>query len=285
MSCEDRLPVSRIPFDDWNALFAAVTKRLQTAAAELVGGTKPADPTARRERMKTIVLECVAELEGLQRAANVERTADDELPCSVEAGQQTLPWSDESHSGHATSAAMGVAQPALANNPLFSEQLNTALAEAKRYRQPLAVLQLQIAGCAEIASRHGSDVVNDVLAIIGKRLTRTIRMRDKVGWIGANCFTCLLVDVSGREQLSHLACKLLDSVAEPLQVRTLALTMSPSIGIATWQEGDATAEFLVRTADEAMRRARRDRLGYAFSDERALAWANSSRSALGSNGR
>jgi GGDEF domain-containing protein len=70
-----------------------------------------------------------------------------------------------------------------------------------------------------------------------------------------------------------------------LQLSALALNVSPSIGIATWQEGDATAEVLLQLADEAMSRAMRDQSGYAFSDERALLWAQWSESALGSFGR
>lgn len=280
----DGLPVASNPIDDWNSLFDAVTMRLRTAAAQLVRGATPTDPTARREQMEATVLECVQELERLQRSVGAHHILAEALPGPVDACKQTSPWLDHTPP---RGAAPGMGSPVAAtlrNERLFCAQLEAALVDAKRHRQRLAVLQLQLGGCADIASRHGNDVANDVLAIVEERLAATIRLGDKVGRIGGDRFTCFLVDVPGREQLSHLACKLLDAIAEPLQVRTLALTVSPSIGIASWHDGEETAGTLLEAAHEAMRRATRDRSGYAFSDERAVVWAQWSESALGSHG-
>jgi diguanylate cyclase (GGDEF)-like protein len=73
----------------------------------------------------------------------------------------------------------------------------------------------------------------------------------------------------GRVQLVRLARKVFDAVSAPFKVGEINLVVRPSIGIAMCPTDGETAEALLKNADTAMYRAKRQHSGYAFFDQRA----------------
>jgi predicted signal transduction protein with EAL and GGDEF domain len=67
-------------------------------------------------------------------------------------------------------------------------------------------------------------------------------------------------------------------VAAPCQIGRLVLSVTPSIGIALYPHHGTTVEALLQSADAAMFRAKKHRLGHAFfqpvARELALATAD-----------
>ncbi len=110
-----------------------------------------------------------------------------------------------------------------------------------------------------------------MLRIVAARLARSVRADDMVSRVGGDEFACLLADVPSREQLSHLACKMFDAVSAPMKIGQLKLTVRASIGIAVCPTDGASAEALLKSADNAMYRAKRQNTGYAFFAEGAAA--------------
>lgn len=108
-----------------------------------------------------------------------------------------------------------------------------------------------------------------MLRMVAARLARTGRADDMVNRVGGDEYACLLADVPSREQLSHLACKMFDAVGAPMKIGQLKLTVHASIGIAICPSDGASTEALVKSADEAMYRAKRQNTGYAFFAEAA----------------
>ena len=90
-----------------------------------------------------------------------------------------------------------------------------------------------------------------------------------VSRLGGDEFACLVSNVPNRDQLIHLACKLFDTVSAPVQIGRCRLIVRPSIGITTHPADGATAAALLKHADIAMYRAKRDQTGYAFFGDRA----------------
>jgi predicted signal transduction protein with EAL and GGDEF domain len=90
-----------------------------------------------------------------------------------------------------------------------------------------------------------------------------------VSRLGGDEFACLVSNVLNRDQLVHLACKLFDTVSAPVQIGRCRLIVRPSIGITTYPADGATAAALLKHADIAMYRAKRDQTGYAFFGDRA----------------
>jgi diguanylate cyclase len=130
----------------------------------------------------------------------------------------------------------------------------------------LAVLYLDLDGLKSINDQHGHEAGDGLLRIVATRLARAVRGGDLVCRMGGDEFACLVSGALNQQQLSHLACKLFDAVSAPLRLGLLDLTVRPSIGIALCQPlGDST-DALLRRADAAMYRAKRQQLGYAFYD-------------------
>ena len=143
------------------------------------------------------------------------------------------------------------------------DQLHLTLThELYRRRPAFALLHLDLDSFRSINDTHGQDAGDELLQIVAARLARAVRADDLVSRMGGDAFACVLADVPGRLQLVHLACTLFDAVSAPQKIGDLKLTVHPSIGIASGPT-DGT------NADAAMVRAKRQKIGYAFFDERA----------------
>jgi diguanylate cyclase len=158
----------------------------------------------------------------------------------------------------------------LPNRSCFRQRLDRDLARSRPQPQAtapvLAVLYLDLDGLKPINDRHGHETGDGLLRIVATRLARAVRSDDMVCRMGGDEFACLLGDVLSRPQLSQLACKLFDAVSAPLRIGTLDLMVRPSIGIAVCPHDGDTTDALLRRADIAMYRAKRQQLGYAFFD-------------------
>jgi diguanylate cyclase (GGDEF)-like protein len=156
----------------------------------------------------------------------------------------------------------------LPNSGFFRDRLDQALSPDAPRAPALAVLYLDLDGFKPINDQHGHDTGDELLRIVAQRLRRSVRAEDMVCRLGGDEFACLLSDPMGRDQLSQLASKLFDTIAAPLQVGALELSVRPSIGIAVCPADGNTAASLLKRADTAMYRAKRRQLGFAFFDRR-----------------
>ncbi len=132
----------------------------------------------------------------------------------------------------------------------------------------LAVLVLDLDGFKAINDRHGHAAGDALLRIIGARLKRAVRGQDMVCRLGGDEFACMLANLPGRPQLALLAAKLIGTVEAPVTMDTLQVSVRPSIGIARCPTDGIDTNALLRRADAAMFRAKRERLGHAFFDAR-----------------
>lgn len=156
----------------------------------------------------------------------------------------------------------------LPNREGFCERLQRELARAGNAPEgrAVAVLYLDLDGLKSVNDAHGHLAGDQLLRIVAARLSRVVRREDMVCRLGGDEFACLVPAVPSRVQLQHLACKLFDAVATPLQIGTLVLSVRPSIGIALSPGDGATAQGLLHSADLAMYHAKRGGLGYSFFD-------------------
>ena len=84
----------------------------------------------------------------------------------------------------------------------------------------------------------------------------------------------MLLDEGGQtalaeSQLTELVRGVLESVAAPLALAGRELQISCSIGLAAYPHDGDEAEILIKHADTAMYRAKREHTGYAFFDAEA----------------
>lgn len=281
--------------DDWMALFEAVKSRLLATA---VAGSPPscgiqwlARPdgvvllTPPRPSLQTQLQDCVRALDQLQQmlpqvghnnsdSASASHGGSRGQDLALRMIQSALARSqqDLAQAQAATQQASHRAShdglTTLPNRDCFRQRLDQALNPAG-FVAPgpsLAVLYLDLDGLKLINDGHGHATGDELLRIVAARLARSIRAQDMVCRLGGDEFACLLGNVFNRDQLSHLACKLFDAVSAPLKIGALELTVRPSIGIAVCPTDGDNSDALLRHADSAMYRAKRQQLGYAFFD-------------------
>ena len=258
---------------DWDDLFRAVTARLRRAVDDWIAATTEQQLQATAGRLRATVIECVGALDQLHltlahegsRRHRIEREVFDARNALALARAELV----ETRAGdqRARHLALHDGLTLLPNRGFFHERLQHALAQVAVQQRGLALMYLDLDGFKPINEAHGHAVGDEVLRIVAARLTRAVRDDDMVGRLGGDEFGCLLSASPDREQLSQLACKLLDAVSAPLKIGKLRLSVRPSIGISIGPRPGADAGVLIKTADVAMVRAKRERLGYAFFDD------------------
>jgi diguanylate cyclase (GGDEF)-like protein len=261
---------SQIASDDWSVLFAAVLSRLRSIVSDRLGanGSSHApDPSARG---KVEALDCLAELDALHasmglergRCRQVERQLVDARTALAQARAELAGTRDGER--RARHLALHDSLTGLPNRRYFSEQLELVLAQVEPQCPGLAVLYLDLDDLKSVNDLHGHDTGDELLRIVATRLRWALRAHDMVSRLGGDEFACLVPDLLSRDEYTHLACKLFDTVSAPVQIDRCRLIVRPSIGIATWPADGVTATALLKQADIAMYRAKRGQTGYAF---------------------
>ena len=150
----------------------------------------------------------------------------------------------------------------LANRALFAERVRHAIARTRREHHSVAVVFLDLDDFKTINDSLGHAAGDEVLVEVAKRLATSIRASDTAARFGGDEFALLLEDIEGVQEAADTADRVLESLALPLAVAHKELSLRCSIGISVVSEGSpAGAEELIRDADAAMYRAKRDGKG------------------------
>ncbi len=156
----------------------------------------------------------------------------------------------------------------LPNRALCMDRLEQAIALAAREQFGVAVFFIDLDHFKNINDSLGHQAGDHLLEEIARRLQRTLRREDTVARLGGDEFVVILSDVS-EESVNRVAEKVLTAVRQPCQVLGHRLHVSCSIGVAFYPTDGDTAELLLRNADGAMYRAKkegRDRVRYYTAD-------------------
>jgi diguanylate cyclase (GGDEF)-like protein len=153
----------------------------------------------------------------------------------------------------------------LPNRASFTEHLEEAMRRAKRAGWPLAILFLDLDLFKRVNDSLGHDAGDRLLRVAAERIRRAVREADMLFRMGGDEFTVLLEDVRGPEEAAMVAGRVLEGIAEPLQLQHHEISVTASIGIALYPRDDVLGERLVKSADTAMYRAKElGRNRYAF---------------------
>jgi diguanylate cyclase (GGDEF)-like protein/PAS domain S-box-containing protein len=149
-----------------------------------------------------------------------------------------------------------------AGNRRYAEiQLNSRLAEKKRYGLRLGLLFLDLDRFKSINDRHGHAVGDDVLRVVGKTLSSTLRAGDFLGRWGGEEFVVLVGGLDAR-RLTEAGQRVRTLVANSSVPSVPGLEVTVSVG-ATEARGDDTVASLIARADARMYEAKvrgRDRV-------------------------
>ena len=146
----------------------------------------------------------------------------------------------------------------LPNRMLLQDRLEQAIAIAERQRQKFALLFIDLDGFKQINDDMGHSVGDEVLKIVAQRLQTVIRGMDTAARLGGDEFVVILTDIRNAENAAWVSDKVVESLSEPYPVGDLTLALSASIGVSIYPNDELVANELLRTADEAMYKAKRD---------------------------
>lgn len=153
----------------------------------------------------------------------------------------------------------------LANRYFFDESLRSAIPRAKRLNDQLALLFLDVDNFKMINDSQGHLIGDQMLKEVARRLLAVVRNGDIVCRLGGDEFAVLAYDFESQEGIAQLAQRILNDLRQPFVVDNIENTISVSIGIATFPDSADNAVDMLRAADLAMYRAKRDgRNNYHF---------------------
>jgi diguanylate cyclase (GGDEF)-like protein/PAS domain S-box-containing protein len=140
----------------------------------------------------------------------------------------------------------------LPNRRLLLDRFTVAAALAHRNKSRLVVMSLDVDKFKSINDTLGHDAGDQVLKVIGTRLTGTVRAIDTLARVGGDEFISVMMVTGHMEGTNAIAQKILDSFAEPLSIAGHELHLSTSIGIAIYPEDAEDLEALTKKSDAAM---------------------------------
>ena len=143
----------------------------------------------------------------------------------------------------------------LFNRHGFLQALQTALSRSQRNNKPMALLYLDLDGFKRVNDTLGHPCGDQLLRVMADRLRRSTRAYDVVGRLGGDEFTVILDSLDTPEDAARIAEKMLESIITPVELQGLQLSVSASIGIATFPD-KSDADGLMQAADMAMYQAK-----------------------------
>jgi diguanylate cyclase (GGDEF)-like protein/PAS domain S-box-containing protein len=146
----------------------------------------------------------------------------------------------------------------LPNRRLLQDRLNQALASARRQKNKLGLLFLDLDRFKDINDSLGHSVGDLLLQEVAERLKRFAREQDTVARLGGDEFLIALTHVKDTPDAAVAAERLMDAMSAEFVIQGHSLHVSCSIGISIFPEHGADAETLIKNADAAMYSAKAD---------------------------
>jgi len=143
----------------------------------------------------------------------------------------------------------------LPNRMTFRTEADAAL-ERSQPGRGMAVLALDIDDFKVVNDALGQRAGDDLLGMIGGRLSKLVRPGDVVARIGADEFGVLMTMVVHEEQPLRLAERIFEHFRAPFRVEEREVVLRLSLGIAVQTRPEDTAETLMRNADIALNSAK-----------------------------
>ena len=140
----------------------------------------------------------------------------------------------------------------LPNRTLLQDRLATALAGARRQKERVALLFLDLDGFKNINDSLGHSVGDLLLQEVAERLRRCAREQDTVARLSGDEFLIVLTTVHDIGDTAVAAERIMHAMSTEFVVQGHSLHVSCSIGISIFPEHGADGETLIRNADAAM---------------------------------
>jgi diguanylate cyclase (GGDEF)-like protein/PAS domain S-box-containing protein len=144
----------------------------------------------------------------------------------------------------------------LPNRALFKDRLTIALNYAHRAGNQLAVLCLDLDSFNVVNEAFGREGGDHLLREVAGRVNSCAREEDSVARVGDDEFSLLIMRPANVGDVTAVARKILQAVAQPITVDGHEFNITTSIGIAFYPQDGGDAESLLKNADSALYQAK-----------------------------
>ncbi|MBF0261571.1 MAG: EAL domain-containing protein [Magnetococcales bacterium] len=163
----------------------------------------------------------------------------------------------------------------LPNRMFFHERLARDIVLAKRQKNNLAVMFIDLDRFKWVNDTLGHEAGDALLKEISQRLRACVRESDTVARMGGDEFTVILTSLSSTDHVSAVAQKIIASVREPVHLCGQNVYVGASVGISMFPVDSSSMETLIKHADMAMYQAKeggRNTFRFASTDEHTKAF-------------
>ncbi|KTC99531.1 EAL domain-containing protein [Legionella erythra] len=143
------------------------------------------------------------------------------------------------------------------NRQFFETTLDQWLEKAKKNKEALALLLIDVDNFKTINDTLGHHVGDQLLRNLAKRMSGCIRKSDFIARLGGDEFVVLL-KLTQQTDIEKVAAKINNALSTPFEIGEYHLETGCSIGICYYPTGGQTASELLRNADTAMYRAKKN---------------------------
>lgn len=143
----------------------------------------------------------------------------------------------------------------LPNRSMFHTSAELALSDLQQSARPAALLFVNLDRFKQINDTQGHGAGDTVLCEVAKRLTQCLRARDLIGRLSGDEFVLLLSECPTRQAV-QTAQRMLDAIAQPMDIKGQTNVPQACIGIAIYPDDGDTVDTLLRHADQAMAQAK-----------------------------
>jgi diguanylate cyclase (GGDEF)-like protein/PAS domain S-box-containing protein len=144
----------------------------------------------------------------------------------------------------------------LPNRTLFVDRVSQAIARAEHTKRIVAVLSVDIDRFTFINDTFGSEVGDEVLKEVGRRLSNSVREGDTVARFGSDEFGIALTDIAHAEDIILVIEKILKDIKQPLQVKDKDIVITLSIGISLYPDDGQDTSTIVKNAEISLSKAK-----------------------------
>lgn len=140
----------------------------------------------------------------------------------------------------------------LPNRHLLVDRLQNAMTLARRTHETVALMFLDLDNFKWVNDSLGHESGDRLLLAVATRLKETVRASDTVARLGGDEFVVLLTQVDHDLEVSQIASKIIEAVAQPLELAGHDFHVTTSMGVSLYPNDGDDAITLLKHADTAM---------------------------------
>jgi diguanylate cyclase (GGDEF)-like protein/PAS domain S-box-containing protein len=144
----------------------------------------------------------------------------------------------------------------LPNRTLLMDRLHHAMARARRGRERLGLMFIDLDKFKYINDTLGHSAGDELLCAVAVRLGECVRQRDTVARLGGDEFILLIDGIGDEATLATVAQRVVHMLAAPISLSGQTHSITCSIGISIFPQDGGQSEELLQRADIAMYRAK-----------------------------